>query len=75
VKVLKRENLFLPKCPCCKTGIYIDSGFDQRGPPAWYPKQNPFLKTNLWVRELCSIVMENTKTAIKLPKKKDTMTS
>ena len=39
VKVLeKREKkLFLPKCPCCKTGnLHRIAVFDQRGPPAWY---------------------------------------
>jgi hypothetical protein len=39
VKVLeKREKkVFLPKCPCCKTGdLHRIAVFDQRGPPAWY---------------------------------------
>jgi hypothetical protein len=56
VKVLeKREKkLFLPKCPCCKTGnLHRIAVFDQRGPPAWYlggsQSSNP-CKAKLWVR-------------------------
>jgi hypothetical protein len=48
VKVLekKEKKLFLPKCPCCKTGnLHRIAVFDQRGPPAWYlgGSQNSFL--------------------------------
>jgi hypothetical protein len=31
------KKLFLPKCPCCKTGnLHRIAVFDQRGPPSWY---------------------------------------
>ena len=39
VKVLEKveKKIFLPKCPCCKTGnLHRIAVFDQRGPPAWY---------------------------------------
>jgi hypothetical protein len=43
VKVLEKveKKLFLPKCPCCKTGnLHRIAVFDQRGPPpeasGWY---------------------------------------
>ena len=39
VKVIEKaeKKLFLPKCPCCKTGnLHRIVVFDQRGPPAWY---------------------------------------
>ena len=39
VKVLEKveKKLFLPKCPCCKTGnLHRILNFDHRGPPAWY---------------------------------------
>ena len=39
VKVIEKaqKKLFLPKCPCCKTGsLHRIAVFDQRGPPAWY---------------------------------------
>jgi hypothetical protein len=32
-----RKKVFIPKCPCCKTGnLHRIAVFDQRGPPAWY---------------------------------------
>ncbi len=39
VKVLEKveKKIFMPKCPCCKTGnLHRIAVFDQRGPPAWY---------------------------------------
>ena len=39
VKVLEKaeKKVFMPKCPCCKTGnLHRILLFDQRGPPAWY---------------------------------------
>ena len=39
VKVLEKaeKKVFMPKCPCCKTGnLHRILIFDQRGPPAWY---------------------------------------
>jgi hypothetical protein len=39
VKVLEKaeKKVFIPKCPCCKTGnLHRIAVFDQRGPPAWY---------------------------------------
>ena len=39
VKVLEKaeKKVFMPKCPCCKTGnLHRILVFDQRGPPAWY---------------------------------------
>jgi hypothetical protein len=39
VKVLEKaeKKVFMPKCPCCKTGnLHRIAVFDQRGPPAWY---------------------------------------
>lgn len=46
VKVLEKaeKKVFMPKCPCCKTGnLHRIAVFDQRGPPAWYlgSSQNP----------------------------------
>ena len=39
VKVLEKaeKKVFMPKCPCCKTGnLHRILLFDQRGPPPWY---------------------------------------
>ena len=39
VKILEKaeKKVFMPKCPCCKTGnLHRIAVFDQRGPPAWY---------------------------------------
>ena len=39
VKVLEKaeKKVFMPKCPCCKTGnLHRILVFDQRGPPDWY---------------------------------------
>lgn len=39
VKVLEKaeKKIFMPKCPCCKTGsLHRIMAFDWRGPPAWY---------------------------------------
>ena len=39
VKVLEKaeKKIFMPKCPCCKTGnLHRIAVFDQRGPPDWY---------------------------------------
>jgi hypothetical protein len=49
IKVLEKaeKKLFMPKCPCCKTGnLHRIAVFDQRGPPAWFLGGSQ--KTNLY---------------------------